>query len=43
VDKIVVIDEGRVESQGKHEDLIKTSKVYRDLIDKTALAEKFVY
>jgi ATP-binding cassette subfamily B protein len=43
VDKIVVIDEGIVESQGKHEQLLKTSKVYKDLIDKTELAEKFVY
>jgi len=43
VDKIVVIDEGRVESEGKHEDLIEKSKVYRDLIEKTALAESFVY
>lgn len=43
VDKIVVIDEGVVESQGKHEQLLKTSKVYKDLIDKTELAEKFVY
>lgn len=43
VDKIVVIDEGIVESQGKHEELLKTSKVYKDLIDKTELAEKFVY
>ncbi|NLL92142.1 MAG: ABC transporter ATP-binding protein [Ruminococcaceae bacterium] len=43
VDKIVVIDNGRVESEGKHEDLLKTSKIYKDLIDKTALAENFVY
>ncbi|MGI6349729.1 MAG: ABC transporter ATP-binding protein [Eubacteriaceae bacterium] len=43
VDKIVVIDDGRVESEGKHEDLLKKSKVYRDLIEKTALAESFVY
>jgi ATP-binding cassette subfamily B protein len=43
VDNIVVIDEGIVESQGKHEQLLKTSKVYKDLIDKTELAEKFVY
>lgn len=43
VDKIVVIDNGRVESEGKHGDLIKKSKVYKELIDKTALAESFVY
>lgn len=43
VDKIVVIDAGRVESEGKHKDLIKESKIYKDLSDKTALAENFVY
>lgn len=43
VDKIVVIDEGRVESEGKHEDLLESSKVYKDLIDKINLAESFVY
>ena len=43
VNKIVVIDNGKVESEGKHGDLIKKSKVYKDLIDKTALAESFVY
>ncbi|MGI6333495.1 MAG: ABC transporter ATP-binding protein [Saccharofermentanales bacterium] len=43
VDKIVVIDDGRVELEGKHEDLLESSKVYRDLIEKTSLAENFVY
>ena len=43
VDKIVVIDGGTVESIGKHEHLINASKVYGDLVDKTALAEKFTY
>ncbi|NLY09617.1 MAG: ABC transporter ATP-binding protein [Tissierellia bacterium] len=43
VDKIVVIDDGKVEAMGKHEELMKISKVYRDLIDKTVLAENFVY
>lgn len=43
VDKIVVIDEGKVEAEGKHEDLLEKSKVYKDLIEKTTLAESFVY
>jgi ATP-binding cassette subfamily B protein IrtB len=43
VDKIVVIDDGRVEAEGKHEDLLLSSKVYKELIDKTNLAENFVY
>ena len=43
VDKIVVIDDGYVESIGKHNELVKKSKVYRNLIEKTKLAEAFVY
>ena len=42
-DKIVVLDEGRVESQGKHENLIKTSEIYKNLIEKTNAAEEFAY
>lgn len=43
VDKIVVIDDGKVEAAGKHEELLKTSDIYKELIEKTSLAEKFVY
>lgn len=43
VDKIVVIDDGYVEDFGKHSDIIKTSKVYKNLIEKTKLAEEFSY
>lgn len=43
VDKIVVIDDGKVESVGKHTELLKTSKVYKNLIEKTNLAKEFVY
>ncbi|MDY3052248.1 MAG: ABC transporter ATP-binding protein [Ndongobacter sp.] len=43
VNKIVVIDEGRVEAAGTHEQLLKTSAVYKDLLNKTVLAENFVY
>lgn len=42
-DKIVVIDNGRVESEGTHKELISKSKVYKDLVYKTELAEKFEY
>ena len=35
VNKIVVIDEGVVETSGNHDDLIKDSKVYKNLIEKT--------
>lgn len=42
-DKIVVLDEGKVESQGTHADLLKTSEVYKNLIEKSQSAECFVY
>ena len=41
--KIVVIDEGVVETSGNHDELIKDSKVYKNLIEKTKLAEAFNY
>lgn len=43
VNKIVVIDEGVVETAGNHDKLIKDSKVYKNLIEKTKLAEAFNY
>ena len=43
VNKIVVIDEGVVETSGNHSELIKDSKVYKNLIEKTKLAEAFNY
>ncbi len=42
-DKIVVLENGRVESQGKHEELLQKSKVYKNLIEKTKMAEEFIY
>ena len=43
VDKIVVIDEGAVEISGNHNELMEHSKVYKNLIEKTKLAEAFNY
>ena len=43
VDKIVVIDDGRVETAGTHKQLLEKSKVYKNLIEKTNLAEEFSY
>ena len=43
VDKIVVIDNGLVEAEGKHEELKEISKVYKNLIQKTKSAEEFSY
>lgn len=43
VDNIVVIDNGYVEQTGSHNELIKNSNVYRNLLEKTQLAESFSY
>ena len=43
VDKIIVIDKGYVETIGTHEELAKSSEIYKNLIQKTKLAEEFNY
>ena len=43
VDKIIVIENGHVESQGTHKELIEESKLYNNLLEKTKLAEEFIY
>lgn len=43
VDKIVVIEDGYVENIGNHDELMMTSKIYNNLVQKTRLAEKFNY
>ena len=43
VDKIVVIDKGKVEASGTHEELVKTSQTYQKLVKNAALAEAFMY
>ena len=43
VDKIIVIENGYVESQGNHKELIEKSKLYNNLLEKTRLAEEFIY
>ena len=42
-DKIVVLENGKVESEGKHEEILQKSKVYKNLIEKTKMAEEFIY
>ncbi len=41
--KIVVLNSGTVEAQGTHAELLRTSETYRNLIEKTELAEGFKY
>jgi len=40
-DEIVVLDEGRVASQGTHEELLETSQVYRDIYEHGLLERQF--
>ncbi|MDO5714720.1 MAG: ABC transporter ATP-binding protein [Tissierellia bacterium] len=42
-DKIVVLNQGRVDHIGKHEDLMLASKLYGNMIEKSVLTEKFEY
>lgn len=42
-DKIIVLDKGELSAEGKHEELLKKSIVYKNLIDKTEAAENFIY
>ncbi|MEE6176813.1 ABC transporter ATP-binding protein [Mycobacterium sp. 050134] len=39
-DTIVVMDNGRIRSQGKHPDLLSTDDLYRDLVNSLRIAEK---
>lgn len=43
VDKIVVMDKGKVDSIGSHKKLLKKSKLYRKMIDKSKAIEGFEY
>jgi len=35
-----VMDEGRIVGQGTHEELMKTNKTYKDLVEKQVITEK---
>lgn len=43
VDKIVVIDKGEVEAFGRHRELLHSSGIYNNLVEKARLAEVFEY
>ena len=43
VNKIVVIDAGKVEASGTHEELMKVSPTYQKLVKNATLAEQFMY
>ncbi len=43
VDKIVVLKDGKLEGEGTHAELLKSSPTYKNLIEKTKAVEDFVY
>ena len=42
-DKIVVMEDGRIESMGTHDELMKSSPLYQRLKQKSILTDNFVY
>ena len=42
-DRILVLSSGEVDAVGTHEELLERSKVYRNLVEKSRLAEEFSY
>ncbi len=43
VNKIIVMENGKIESQGSHIELIEKSKVYKTMVAKSNLAENYSY
>ena len=42
-DKIVVMNEGKVESVGRHDELLKNSDLYKEMVKKSQYTEKHIY
>ena len=42
-DKIIVMNEGKVESIGRHEELLKSSNLYKEMVKKSQQTEKHIY
>ena len=42
-DKIIVMDEGKIDAEGTHAELLKASPLYRSMIEKSGLTEKYTY
>ncbi|WP_240430579.1 hypothetical protein [Suicoccus acidiformans] len=43
VNKIVVMNEGRIDQMGSHAYLLEESELYKALLEKSRLAEEFLY
>jgi multidrug resistance ABC transporter, ATP-binding/permease protein len=42
-DKIIVMNEGKVESVGRHDELMKNSDLYKEMVKKSQQTEKHIY
>lgn len=42
-DKIIVLDEGKIVSEGKHDDLLKNCKIYREIFNLQTPKEEIIY
>lgn len=42
-DQIIVVDQGHVDNCGKHDVLIQTSQLYKEMVKKSKLAENYTY
>ena len=43
VDKIIVMENGKIESQGTHSELLEKSKVYNTMVRNSNLTENYSY
>lgn len=43
VDQIIVMNDGKIEAFGKHDDLLKSSKTYKKMIESSKRSEEFIY
>lgn len=43
VDKIVVLNNGSLDSEGKHSELIENSNIYKNMIKRTNLVDDYIY
>ena len=42
-DKIVVLENGKINAIGKHEELLNSSNLYKSMVEKSRLTEEFRY
>lgn len=43
VEQIIVMNDGKIEAFGKHDDLLKNSKTYKKMIESSKKSEEFIY